>query len=109
MIVTVEKHFGNWAVSIVQGHQGFHLNSIEGTPKAEAEWMAKMFRKALKTTTRSCLRNTCRCVGRTFRKIRRDDRAKKNSPSILTRREVLGLFLFVHAFCFTCLKILLKF
>ena len=48
MIVTVEKHLGNWAVSIVQGHQGFHLNSIVGTPKAEAEWMAKMFRKALK-------------------------------------------------------------
>ena len=48
MVVTVEKHFGNWAVSIVQGHQGFHLNSIEGASKAEAEWMVKMFRKALK-------------------------------------------------------------
>ena len=56
MIVTVEKHFGNWAVSIVQGHQGFHLNSIEGASKAEAEWMAKMFRKALKTHDKELLK-----------------------------------------------------
>ena len=56
MVVTVEKHFGNWAVSIVQGHQGFHLNSIEGTPKAEAEWMAKMFRKALKAHDKALLK-----------------------------------------------------
>jgi hypothetical protein len=56
MIVTVEKHFGNWAVSIVQGHQGFHLNSIEGASKPEAEWMAKMFRKALKAHDKALLK-----------------------------------------------------
>ena len=56
MIVTVEKHFGNWAVSIVQGHQGFHLNSIEGTPKAEAECMAKMFKIALKNHNKELLK-----------------------------------------------------
>ena len=56
MIVTVEKHFGNWAVSIVRGHQGFHLNSIEGASKAEAEWMAKMFKIALKNHNKELLK-----------------------------------------------------
>jgi len=40
----------------VQGHQGFHLNSIEGASKPEAEWMAKMFKIALKAHNTALLK-----------------------------------------------------
>ena len=45
MKVSVEKHLGEWAVRIVQGNQRFHLRL--GMTKADAQWMAKMFRIAL--------------------------------------------------------------
>jgi hypothetical protein len=46
MKIGVEKRFGVWGVSIVQGRLQFHIPH-ENT-KAYAEWMAKMFRIALR-------------------------------------------------------------
>jgi hypothetical protein len=43
--------FNSYKVRLSQGSQSFKLNS-EGT-KQEAEWMAKMFRKALKAHDRA--------------------------------------------------------
>ena len=53
MEVTVEKHFGEWSVSIVQGHQAFHLP--HGNTKADAEWMARMFCIALENHNKEFL------------------------------------------------------
>ena len=61
MKVSVEKHFGEWSVSLVQGHQGFYI--ARGGTKAETLWMARMFRIALanhdeETRARSKKRST---------------------------------------------------
>jgi len=48
MKATVKKtgKRGEWKVEIQQGHQYFTLDYF--APKKECEWMAKMFRTALK-------------------------------------------------------------
>jgi hypothetical protein len=46
MIIKVEKRFGSWGVSLIEGSQGFHLQPGSMT-KTYAVWMAKMFRHAM--------------------------------------------------------------
>lgn len=54
MEVTVEKHFGKWGIAIVQGYQRFHLP--HGNTKADAEWMARVFRIAIENHNKEFLK-----------------------------------------------------
>jgi hypothetical protein len=47
MKITVEKYFGEWNATATQGCQKFHIG-YGSDDKQDAEFMAKMFRIALK-------------------------------------------------------------
>ena len=52
MKITVDRFFGKWIASATQGSQKFYIG--DGSPDKEvAEFMARMFRKALKNHDRA--------------------------------------------------------